>query len=128
MKYLKLYEDYYTDVDKLQNQIDDARDKLYEIKQEIYSELKKVYDINKDVKNELHIDIDDVLYLYEDYRGDYKNKISVIIKTSKKTTQSFFIIDMDAEELATVMDTVIKKFPEYFEGKSMGFFDLKTND
>jgi len=107
---------------------------------------------NKEISNKLdsyNILIVDAFDDLSEKDGDYKKiKLNVYNeKLDKKlvelikliggfqlkliTDSKEYILTLEYQNIkliAAILDALVEKFPEYFEGKSMGFFDLKTND
>ena len=138
MKYLKLFEKYIDDAIKIEKESDDIGRKMAKKNKEISNKL--------DSYNILIVDAFDDL---SEKDGDYKKiKLNVYNeKLDKKlvelikliggfqlkliTDSKEYILTLEYQNIkliAAILDALVEKFPEYFEGKSMGFFDLKTND
>ena len=138
MKYIKTYESYYSDFDKVEKEIKNKHDEIFNLKQKqnnleiecyniiddcfnnfnIYNEKEKAYEILLDYDS-VNIKISKIMRL-KDSPLIFVVYEKGIIKTSQ------FVDDLDRDVLGSTIDGLTKKFPDYFEGKSMGFFDLKT--
>ena len=132
MKHIKLYEKFIDDANKIVDNIYHYSDKLELSKKEklekidlylseITSAFKNLSEKNNKKKIlPLNYKVDEFtefvnLYSYDDN----------VIKIETKT-EILFLDDTSIQYLAYILDTLYEKYPDYFEGKDMGFFDLKT--
>ena len=140
MKYLKLYEDFLDDAIKLKDDIyeksrdlDALQDTEYEIKREYQKEITSIFnnygavDENDNLVIELNYD---VLKTYPEYTivklmKEQRDTADIWIQCDSETTP---IYDSDVVLLSATLKALYEKYPEYKEGKGMGFFDLKTKE
>ena len=138
MKYLKLYENYFDDAAKIEKECDDIG---FSMKTK-----NKEYD---NLINSYHILIGEIFDDLSEIEGDYKkvelnfyNKelgttLEKLIKfgvgyelklVTDKDTITLINEYQNIKLLGAILDALKEKYPEYFEGKGMGFFDLKTKE
>ena len=142
MKYIKLYENFLDDAIKIEDELEYLTDKIVDVRT-ARSELKDSY-----VKT-----IKDVFDIYSEHKktGEFTHKKYIKINYVNKTfnlridelsipndkkeirivygmTIEYLSNECSIKMLSAIMDCLREKFPEYFEGQSMGFFDLKTKE
>lgn len=137
MKYLKLYESFYTDTKKLEDDLEVLQQKEYDLKLEYLEFIDKFFHkyakdnskVNRDGKSktlqmnykafpdetliELYCDKYEAIFAVIDYKG----KMHDIWLGDN--------VDTKISVLGLVMDAIHENYPEYTEGEAMGFFSLK---
>ena len=145
MKYLKLYENYFDNANKIENKIETLRDKLrnernkkQEMKYLYLSEIVDVFNNLSEVKKEdtrrknlkLNYKIKmvdgNIIEIIELIKFKDNDESSIRVDMSPYQGDSTNLYDMNLRVLSIILDALHYKYPEYFEGKGMGFFDLKT--
>jgi len=124
MKYLKTYETYKEDYNKKFRMIHKLEREIADTSYNIIQEVTELFYTLSVEKNDLYyLEVTDevIKYLYGDMDKKY-----IYIKHFERGIQD--ITTLRDEWLVELMDVMVKKFPDYFEGKNMGFFDLKTKE
>ena len=141
MKHIKLYENYLDDAKKLNKECDDVLLKYKKMGDVMYNKKMSYINLIFDAFNDLHkvrIDDADFEIKYIKIKLQIRQRKVVELKIPNFNYNGkpkiFFDDDsyidiqenMDIEELAAILDKLVEMYPEYFEGKGMGFLDLKT--
>ena len=128
MKHLKLYESYVEDLKKMTDQMHSITFKVNEMRKKCENEIEelfKLYAIKDGKYMNLTVDIGEIYMLWE-----YTECLEKLYVTEKigEHKIDYIVHNISDQLMVKIMDALVKKFPEYFEGKNMGFFDLKTTD
>ena len=143
MKHLKLFENYYSEMDeklkkttilrKEYDNINKNMDEEYDNYIEIITDIVKSY--GEDVTNSYYKK--EITLNYKMENGRYIRKIKwnndsttvdVFDKIKEKSYHNEHFKGLGYLDMAGLMDYFKEKYPEYFEGKGMGFFDLKNEN
>ena len=121
MKHLKLYENFKEDVTNIRNQYHALEIKIEDMRSNFISEIQSIFKIYAEKGKTLKINSDYIDELYKSISA------SSGIAVRFHLNRSFIdLYETDISRLAEILDKLKETYPEYFEGKGMGFFDLKT--